>query len=236
MMRYHVTMLCGGESMMLSPAERPKIDMISAPGRLDSVLRANKDMVEFMYNDIKLTLYPNGSVMFYHFTDLEVAERYAGEVISRIMDSNGDTMKTEQQIAEDFGQGYDCAMQVAAELAPEVGLTEEQGLKMAACLGVGAMQGQLCGAVIGALMAIGYKYGNTVRGDMATKGACLAKRGEFYERFQKEFGGLTCPELLKLDLRKPEDMEKAKEKKLFATFCPKVCSFAIITAKDIMKD
>ena len=98
------------------------------------------------------------------------------------------------------------------------------------------MQGQLCGAVVGALIAIGYRYGNTVRDDMATKGACLAKRAEFYERFQKEFGALTCPELLKLDLRKPEDMEKAKEKQLFATFCPKVCKFAIITAKDMLKD
>ena len=44
-------------------------------------------------------------------------------------------MKTEEQIAKDFGCGYDCAMQVAAELVPEVGLTEEQGLKIAACLG-----------------------------------------------------------------------------------------------------
>ena len=145
-------------------------------------------------------------------------------------------MKTEQQIAEDFGQGYDCSMQVLAELAPEVGLTEEQGLKMAACLGVGAMQGQFCGAVIGALIAIGYKYGNTVRGDTATKGICLAKRAEFYDRFQKEFGGLTCPEIMKLDLRKPEDAAKAREKKLFATLCPRVCTFAIITAKDILED
>ena len=51
-------------------------------------------------------------------------------------------MKTEQQISEDFGNGFDCSMQVLAELAPEVGLTKEQGLKMAACLGVGAMQGR----------------------------------------------------------------------------------------------
>ena len=146
------------------------------------------------------------------------------------------TLKSEQQIAEDFGNGFDCAMQVAAELAPEIGLTKEQGLKMAACLGVGAMQGSLCGAVVGALMAIGYKYGNTVSGDMATKGACLAKRADFYEKFEKEFGSLTCPALLKLDLRKPEDMKAAQEKKLFATFCPKVCSFAILTAKDIINE
>lgn len=145
-------------------------------------------------------------------------------------------MKTEEQIANDFGCGYDCAMQVAAELAPDVGLTEEQGLKIAACLGVGAMQGQLCGAVTGALIAIGYKYGNTVRNDTATKGICLSKRGEFYERFQKEFGALTCPELLKLDLRKPEDMAKARERQVLTTFCPKLCKFAIMTAKDLLKD
>lgn len=145
-------------------------------------------------------------------------------------------MKSEEKIAEDFGNGYDCAMQVLAELAPEVGLTEEQGLKMASCLGVGAMQGSLCGAVVGALMAIGYKYGNTVRGDMATKGACLAKRSDFYDRFEKEFGSLTCPGLLNLDLRKPEDMQTAREKGVLSTFCPKLCSFAILTAKDIIKD
>ncbi len=145
-------------------------------------------------------------------------------------------MKTEEQIAEDFGQGYDCSMQVLAELAPDIGLTEEQGLRLASCLGVGAMQGQFCGAVMGALIAIGYKFGNTIRGDMATKGACLAKRAEFYDRFEKEFGSLTCPGLLKLDLRIPEDSKKAREKEVFRTFCPKVCRFAIITAKDLLKD
>ena len=144
-------------------------------------------------------------------------------------------MKSEEQIANDFQQGFDCSMQVLAELAPEIGLTEEQGLKMASCLGVGAMQGSLCGAVVGALIAIGYRYGNTAPGDMATKGACLAKRAEFYEKFEKEFGSLTCPGILKLDLRKPEDAAKAREQKVFATVCPKACRFAIMTAADIIK-
>ena len=144
-------------------------------------------------------------------------------------------LKTEEEIAKDFGCGYDCSMQVLAELAPEVGLTEEQGLKLASCLGVGAMQGQLCGAVSGALIAIGYKYGNTERNDMATKGLCLAKRQEFYDRFQKEFGSFTCPELMGLDLRIPEEGEEARKRGLIQTFCPKVCKFAILTVKDILK-
>ena len=144
------------------------------------------------------------------------------------------TMKTEQQISEDFSNGFDCSMQVAAELAPDVGLTKEQGLKLAACLGVGAMQGSLCGAVTGALIMIGYKYGNTVSSDMSTKGICLAKRAEFYERFEKEFGSLTCPGILKLDLRKPEDMKIARERKVFENECPKACVFAIKVAKEII--
>ena len=76
--------------MMLSPSERLKIDTEAASVKFDSVIRANKDMVEFMYNDVKLTLYPNGSVMFYHFTDLEAARGYTDEVISKVVGSEGE--------------------------------------------------------------------------------------------------------------------------------------------------
>ena len=68
--------------MMLSPSERSKFDTLEVSRILgDRVLRATKEMVEFMYNDVKLTLYPNSSIMFYHFTDLEVAYTYADEVL-----------------------------------------------------------------------------------------------------------------------------------------------------------
>lgn len=78
-------MLCGGQSMMLAPSEKPSIDMGYATEILkDSVLRSSEDMIEFMYNDVKLTLYPNGSIMFYYFTDLEVASAYATEVTSLV--------------------------------------------------------------------------------------------------------------------------------------------------------
>ena len=83
-MRYHTIMLCGGESMMLTPSEGVKIDVVRASRILGQVMRASKDMVEFMYRNVKLTLYPNGSIMFYHFTDLEVACSYADEVIGAV--------------------------------------------------------------------------------------------------------------------------------------------------------
>ena len=85
MMKYYITMLCGGQSMMLSPSERSKFDTLEVSRILgDRVLRASKDMVEFMYKDVKLTLYPNSSIMFYHFTDLEIAYTYADEVLETV--------------------------------------------------------------------------------------------------------------------------------------------------------
>ncbi|MBQ7701207.1 MAG: hypothetical protein IJT54_02265 [Candidatus Methanomethylophilaceae archaeon] len=84
-MKYGIIMLCGGESMMLTPSPKPKLDLLAVTPLLgDTVLRSSKDMVEFMYHDVKLTLYPNGSVMFYHFIDLEIARTYADEILELV--------------------------------------------------------------------------------------------------------------------------------------------------------
>ena len=56
--------------MMLAPSVAYDIDLIHASDVLaQSVLRASEEMVEFMFDGIKLTLYSNGSLMFYHFND-----------------------------------------------------------------------------------------------------------------------------------------------------------------------
>ncbi|MBR7123532.1 MAG: hypothetical protein IKC93_01520 [Candidatus Methanomethylophilaceae archaeon] len=56
--------------MMLAPSVAYDIDLIRASEILaQSVLRASEEMVEFMFDGIKLTLYSNGSLMFYHFND-----------------------------------------------------------------------------------------------------------------------------------------------------------------------
>ena len=71
--------------MMLTPSEKPSFEMSSAAIALgDSVIRASDDMIEFMFHDVKLTLYQNGSIMFYHFTDFDIACSYADDVIGLI--------------------------------------------------------------------------------------------------------------------------------------------------------
>ena len=75
--------------MMLTPSERLDFDILEVSKGFGDVLRATKDMVEFMCHDVKLTLYPNCSIMFYHFTNLEVAQSYADEVMGMIKGTAG---------------------------------------------------------------------------------------------------------------------------------------------------
>ena len=143
-------------------------------------------------------------------------------------------MTMHEEIAKGFGEGFDCSMAVFSRLASEVGFTEEEAKRLAACFGVGMMQGTICGAVSGAFMAIGAKYGNTEPGDFPKKGLCLAKRQEFIDRFEKEFGSITCPGLLGLDLRNEEDAKKARERGVIEKDCPRYCVRAIEIVKELL--
>lgn len=80
-MKFHITMLCGGQSMMLTPSDTYKIDLDSIKEKLPGVIKSSKDMLEFMYKGIKITLYTSGSVFFYHFIDKEKAFVYAEEIL-----------------------------------------------------------------------------------------------------------------------------------------------------------
>jgi C_GCAxxG_C_C family probable redox protein len=67
------------------------------------------------------------------------------------------------QIAnERFAQQYSCSQAVFSAFAPQFGISDEQAIKLASPFGGGmARQGQVCGAVSGALMAIGLARGST---------------------------------------------------------------------------
>lgn len=70
--------------------------------------------------------------------------------------------------------------------------------------GVG-LKGSLCGALTGAVMAIGMKMGRT---DPKDRGAALKvyeRCGEFWGRFEKEFGSGDCYKLIGYHLDNPEE-------------------------------
>ena len=68
-----------------------------------------------------------------------------------------------------FMQGIDCSQVVAGAFAKELGMEPDMLRKMAACFGGGMQCGETCGAVTGALMVIGLKYGHSQENDQKTK-------------------------------------------------------------------
>ena len=131
----------------------------------------------------------------------------------------------EQTALTCFGGGVDCSQVVFGAAAERLGLDLATARKLAAAFGGGMWHGETCGCVVGALMALGLRYGNAALGDMETKNAFLEKKRQFEQRFLEENRSLLCRDILGNDLSTPEGMAKIQQEKLLETVCPKlVCS------------
>ena len=75
-----------------------------------------------------------------------------------------------------FAQGYDCSQIVLSEVADELEITKEEAFGIASGLGIGLCRGSICGAALGAVVALGIKYGNLIPGDMTSKSTVFSKR------------------------------------------------------------
>lgn len=118
-----------------------------------------------------------------------------------------------------YNQNFNCSQGVFAAFAPELGMEEETALKLGTNFGSGLRSGEVCGAVSGALLALGLKYGHSVVGDTETKFHSYNKAEEFLSGFRAAQGTIVCRELLGYDLTCPEDMQIIQEKNLFHTTC-----------------
>jgi len=129
-------------------------------------------------------------------------------------------MDFEKEARAYFSHHYTCSQSVFAPFAKHLGMDLETALKIATPLGGGmGHNGQVCGAVSGALMAIGLAEGISEY-ERTQKYACYALAKTFQERFVERYGTLTCPGLLGLDIGDPIDLEEAYARDVFKTVCP----------------
>lgn len=128
-----------------------------------------------------------------------------------------------------FSEGYSCSQSVLAAFASDLGLDTDAALRVAAAFGGGmGGTGRTCGAVTGALMALGLKYGATRGDDKATKERAYALAREFIERFEARNGDVACAELLGVDISTPQGHNAAREANLFKTTCPALVASAVV--------
>lgn len=96
-----------------------------------------------------------------------------------------------------FLEGYACSQSVLMAYAEEEGLDMETAKKISSTFGGG--MGRLrktCGALTGAFMVLGLKYGNTEPKDMKNKLTTYDMVRELHNKFMSKHGTSDCKELL----------------------------------------
>ncbi len=134
-----------------------------------------------------------------------------------------------------FDEGFSCSQAVFSAYAEELGLDRETALKIAGAFGGGmGRMAETCGAVSGALMTIGLKYGPTNPANSATKEKTYELVREFVARFRARNGSIVCKELLGWDISTPAGHEAAKYRGLFASLCPKYVADAADIVEEVL--
>ena len=134
-----------------------------------------------------------------------------------------------------FESKFHCSQAVFAAFSEELGLAEEQALKIGACFGSGMRKGEVCGACTGALMVLGLKYGHSQVGDLESKLKTDDVTDKFLDEFKKENGSYICNELLNCDISTKEGKECAIENNLFTELCPKMVESASKITKNLLQ-
>ena len=130
-------------------------------------------------------------------------------------------MSSIEQAVSLFNEGFLCSQAVLSSFGQELGLDRETALRVSGVFGGGMRLGGPCGAVTGAFMVIGLKYGSIKADDVQAKEKAYGLVREFVNLFESRNGSIECTRLLGCDLSTPEGRMFAREKNLFTSVCPK---------------
>ena len=134
-----------------------------------------------------------------------------------------------------FGEGYNCAQAVLATAGAARGLPRATAIKVAQAFGGGmGRTGNVCGAVTGALMAIGLQCSAKDGQDNAAKEKAHALTQEVLKRFQAKHGSLNCRDLIGCDLSTPEGRKEAVESGRHKTVCSVLVKDATLILEEVL--
>jgi C_GCAxxG_C_C family probable redox protein len=134
-----------------------------------------------------------------------------------------------------FNSGFNCAESVLTSAKERLGVRSSMVPRVATGFGAGVgRKGSLCGALTGAVMAIGLAYGRQKQSQDREKAYALARRT--FDRFKARFGSPYCMELIKVDLDTKAGMDKFHRLNLHSLKCDKyVAACADMLEKDLRR-
>jgi C_GCAxxG_C_C family probable redox protein len=135
-----------------------------------------------------------------------------------------------------FEAGFSCSQAILSTFAERYGLSRTTALKLADGFGGGlAGLGKTCGAVTGAVMAIGLAHGRIRADDNEAKLATARRARELMARFEARHGTVECRKLIDCDLDTPEKVRLAHERGVFDTICVNVVRSAAELLEQILE-
>ncbi len=130
-------------------------------------------------------------------------------------------MNEVDEAAGRFGEGFSCSQAVLAAYADLGGLDGDRALKLGEGFAAGLCGlGRTCGAVSGAILAIGLVHGRTRPDDAAARDATGLRVRRLAAEFERRHGSLDCPRLLGCDIDTPQKRQAARDSGLFQRVCP----------------
>jgi C_GCAxxG_C_C family probable redox protein len=134
-----------------------------------------------------------------------------------------------------FQSGITCSSAVFSAFSHELGLDEKTAKRIACGFGAGISRtGNICGAVSGAIMVIGLRYGKAEQGDDAATEKTRALTRRFIQEFTQKNGSVNCTELLGYNLKNQDEYDAAAKANLFRTRCPEYVKDAVCILEKIL--
>jgi len=127
-----------------------------------------------------------------------------------------------------FNKGYNCAQSVLVAFAAQYKLDVNTALKISTAFGAGIARKQaICGALTGAFMVIGLKYGKTLETDVQLKEKTYELTNNITKEFAEVFGSENCRDILGYDMNDEEQNKLIQQKNLHSLICEKCVAHTV---------
>ncbi|MBD3193141.1 MAG: hypothetical protein GF308_21085 [Candidatus Heimdallarchaeota archaeon] len=137
------------------------------------------------------------------------------------------------KVADYFKEDYNCCQSVLISLLEQQDALFEEAPFIGAGFGGGIIgRGEICGAVSGAIMAIGVLTGKTVKETVEHKEATK----KIVSKFLEKFGATDCNDLLEIDENDPDARQKAADRGVFREKCPEFVKTAVQLVLELLQE
>lgn len=138
---------------------------------------------------------------------------------------------------EYFASDYNCAQSVMKSILESKGMDFDEIFHLAAGFGGGVgLQGHICGAVSGAVAALGVINGDSYDNFIKHKETTYSSVEKFIKLFSEKNGSIICDDLTGITMADKASHDKAIEDGTFRKICPDYVKDAIRFVLEMTKE